>query len=828
MKIYLLLSVCVCLSVVLKAQKSVNFRISVVGQQADSSLVALPKAEIFESTAGEFFYTDRNGQCEFRKMAARDYVFILLSPDYAMQQVSFNIARDTSIQIVLQPLEQDLTTVEVSGENANGYLGIVEGAALYASKKSDIIDLKQVRGNLAANNPRAIYAKVAGLSVWENDNSGIQLNISARGMNPNRTANFNSRQNGYDISADALGYPELYYAPPAQALERIELVRGAASLQYGTQFGGMLNFVLKSGNDAKKPFHFSSENTYGSFGFFNTFNSISGKTSGKRGSFSYFGFYQYKRGDGWRANSGFEAQTGYLNLQYKSSCERLTLRLEQTVMDYLAQQAGGLTDAEFSQTPRLSKRARNWFGVGWRVSALHLDYKIRPRLSLNSRLFYLNAERASLGNLQPINRPDYGDRRDYIQGQYRNWGNETRLLYRYNLGGRNAILIAGIRAYTGNTSQRQGYSNADSTGSRADFQFAPQDAILRNDFHFPSYNLAAFAEHYLQITQKWSVTPGFRVERITTNAEGYYQNLILSPSATGVDTLLNEAVAEKRGLSRNIALLGLGTSYKPRENMEIYANFSQNYRAINFNDLRVSNPNQVIDTLLRDERGFNADLGFRGKLAGGKLRWDGSLFYLSYSDRIGNLQMRRPNAENPAIIELYTLRTNIGNARVLGLEMLLETDILAFFAPARADDKPQDWATNVFVNFSYLDGRYLDTEFSFTNGKKLEFVSPLTFRTGASVKYKTFDLSAQLSYTDAHYTDATNAEFSPAATVGIVPNYTIIDLSAGYSWRFLRLQAGCNNLSNAMYFTRRALSYPGPGIIPADGRSFYLTLRLAF
>ena len=116
-----------------------------------------------------------------------------------------------------------------------------------------------------------------------------QLSIGARGLDPNRTSNFNTRQNGYDISADALGYPESYYTPPTQALERIEIVRGAASLQYGPQFGGLLNFVFKKGNE-KKPFEFTTENTVGSFGLFSTFNSIGGSKNG----WNYYGFFQHK------------------------------------------------------------------------------------------------------------------------------------------------------------------------------------------------------------------------------------------------------------------------------------------------------------------------------------------------------------------------------------------------------------------------------------------------------------------------------------------------------------------------------------------------------
>ena len=59
------------------------------------------------------------------------------------------------------------------------------------------------------------------------------------------------RQNGVEMSADALGYPESYYSPPIQAVEQIEIVRGAASLQYGTQFGGLINFKLKDAPEDK-------------------------------------------------------------------------------------------------------------------------------------------------------------------------------------------------------------------------------------------------------------------------------------------------------------------------------------------------------------------------------------------------------------------------------------------------------------------------------------------------------------------------------------------------------------------------------------------------
>ena len=114
----------------------------------------------------------------------------------------------------------------------------VAGTNINEGKKSEVVLLNDLTANLSTNNTRQIHAKVAGLNIWENDGSGIQLGIGGIGLNPSRVTNFNTRQNGYDISADALGYPESYYSPSAELTERIEILRGAASLQYGTQLAG--------------------------------------------------------------------------------------------------------------------------------------------------------------------------------------------------------------------------------------------------------------------------------------------------------------------------------------------------------------------------------------------------------------------------------------------------------------------------------------------------------------------------------------------------------------------------------------------------------------
>jgi len=304
-----LLMVFVCLSA--KSQSATvcgSVRSDVTGQ-------VLGGVSVFMEETGALTETDERGAFVFSSVSAGSYTLTFFGTGYGtkVQQVE---VRDSLVKldIRMEPVRVDLATVEIRDQAdqpaALRRLRNVEGYGIYAAKKSEVIELAAIPANLATNNPREVFQGVAGLNIWESDGAGLQLGIGARGLDPNRTSSFNTRQNGYDISADALGYPEAYYTPPMQALDRIEIVRGAASLQYGTQFGGLLNFVFKRGPEGD-PFTFHSEQTVGSYGLFSSFNSVGGTV----GDVNYYAFYQYRGGDGWRPNAGFDQHTAFAQMQ---------------------------------------------------------------------------------------------------------------------------------------------------------------------------------------------------------------------------------------------------------------------------------------------------------------------------------------------------------------------------------------------------------------------------------------------------------------------------------------------------------------------------------
>jgi Fe(3+) dicitrate transport protein len=697
-----------------------------------------------------------------------------------------------------------LTEVQVVSPRTltvSGKLRDIEGTSVYAGKKTELIQMNNINANLATNNTRQIYARIPGLNIWEYDRGGLQLGIGGRGLSPNRSSNFNIRQNGYDISADALGYPESYYTPSAEALDRIEIVRGAAGLQYGPQFGGLVNFVMKEGPDDKR-FALTSRQTGGSFGLFNSFNSIGGTIAKDR--LNYYTFYQYKRGDNWRPNSHYTQHNAYAHLAYDVN-SKLKVTGEYTLMTYLAQQPGGLTDEQFNLDPSVSVRARNWFSVDWNLMALKFDYLFSDNTRLNWRTYTLQGNRKALGILSYINRPDNGGNRDLQTDKYNNFGSELRFIHRYKLTGNNkSTFLAGVRVYRGLTNRKQGDGN---NGTDADFTFNGTEPD-KLSFSFPGRNLAVFSENIFQINKNWTITPGIRFEHINTKADGYYYKLnIFIPS---------EKIPEYKSNPRSFTLLGLGTAWKFGNGTELYANISENYRSINFNDLRVINANAKVDPDLHDETGFNADAGFRGNYKGW-LYLDASVFYLRYNDRIGSIFTRDTS------FMTYRLRTNVADSRNYGLEVLLEGDVLnAIKGPA------SKYKLNLYTSLSLIDAKYMGSKNSAFAGKKVENVPPVLFRTGFSFGNKKFNVTYQYAYQGKQYSDATNAETTPTAVDGAIPSLSVMDVSVSYNWKLFTIYSGVNNLTNKKYFTRRADGYPGPGILPSDIRNWYVTLQFAF
>ena len=714
--------------------------------------------------------------------------------------------------IYLKPLVENLNEIEIIVRNEKIFslqrLNAFEGTSIFEGKKSEVVLVDQSMANLASNNSRQIYSQVAGLNIFQNDDAGLQLNIGGRGLDPNRTSNFNTRQNGYDISADVLGYPESYYTPPSEGLNNIQIVRGAASLQYGTQFGGLVNFVMKEPKKNQRQ-EFIIRNSIGSNNLYTNFTSY----KGSKNKFRYYAYFNFKQGDGFRDNSYFNSKNFFIKTIYDINQES-KLSFDLTYFTYLTQQAGGLNDQMFSNNPFQSNRARNWFNVDWLLYNLRYDHEFDSKKSLSVSFFGLNAVRNALGfRVNRVDQVDNNGPRDLISGDFNNFGLEAKFLNHYKLFNKESIFVLGSKLYYATNYSRQG---PGSDFSDADFDFYNHSFPSysnQSNYKYPNKNISVFGENIININDGLTITPGFRLEYINTQARGQFERIILDAAQ---NVIQHDTILENRKNERLFLLTGVGVSQKLKNDIELYANYSQNYRSVTFADISTVNPAYAIDPEISDENGYTIDLGLRGNYDN-LFSFDANIFHLAYNNRIGFVQRLFDDGN----VKVY--RTNTGDANIYGLESLVDINLKKVF---RLDSA---YIFNTFLNLSIIDSKYVKSDEPGVEGKEVEFVPKYNIKYGIKFGYKNFTSYLQYSYLASQFSDSSNSvESNLSGVIGQIPAYDILDLSMNYKLGKIKLETGVNNILDTSYFTRRATGYPGPGIIPSPPRNYYLTIQYKF
>lgn len=686
---------------------------------------------------------------------------------------------------------REVLVIGYKAMNGIGHFNEVNGQVIYAGKKTEVIEVDSIDANKAINNTRQILGRVPGLNIVESETGGFVANgIGIRGLNPVQSLEIDTRQNGYNVAADVYGYNETYYLPPMEAVARVEMIKGAATIQYGPQLGGMVNYVIKEGNK-KKPVDYSTMQTAGSDGLFNSYHAVGGTYK----KLNYFTFINFRTMDGWRQNSQQQQLTAYGKISYQAN-DKLSVGLEYSLLRNKIKMPGGLTDDQFEADSKASVRNRNWLKSPWNVLSASLDYKISERTSLQVKSTFLSGERS----LVWVNKlPAEADTPDPQTGVYANrevdkelmksTATEVRLIHNYNIGNISSTIAAGGRFAVAGFNRKE--EAPGTNGSNFDFTALGD---YEEKFHFSTTNLSLFAEDCIRVTDRFSVTPGIRFESLESEAEAEVE-------ANGIE---KETETEK---SRSFILLGLGLQYKVSGFASLYGNLSQSYRPVDYaQQVPLGNVSKV-DSNMKDPHGLNTDIGIRGSVKN-FFNYDVSIFYLSYNNRIGLVNKTDENGMP------YTLRTNTDKSMHKGIESYLELNIT----------KALEWRKDignisVYNSFAYTDARY--TKGMFKNNR-VEYAPKIITRTGISYSKKILTTSIQFAHQSKAFGDAANMERSSNPIIGNIPGYTVFDWSVSVDLNKMKFRGGVNNLGDSRYFTQRTDEYPGPGIIPSAGRSFYV------
>ena len=412
--------------------------------------------------------TDDDGTTVFAALRPGQYRVLITKQGFIELSQDVRLAANArqDFEVSLQASFSDAVTVigaavNIENElNGRATLPEIVGTTLYAGKKSDVLVLDQMDANYTTGNQRQVFAKIPGTQIWEHDSSGLQIGISNRGLDPNQSWETNQRMNSYDIMAEVFAYPDTYFSPPLDAVERIEMVRGSASLQYGAQFGGLVNYQIRRA-PADRQFTLSSTQSGGSNGFFSSHNQIGGKV----GKVDYNSYYHRRQGNGWRrANNEFDNNSGFAQIEIDAT-DKLKIGFEMTGLDTLIHMGGGLTDAQFQEDHRQSNFPGNWFSVKWLVPSVKLEYEINPSTRLSFISAFIEGHRQVMWSAAQLATPTVAfvpwnpdTPRQYFDDHFHNSSNELRVARIHNFLGNGSALVAGFRYYHSKMSRLHGWA----------------------------------------------------------------------------------------------------------------------------------------------------------------------------------------------------------------------------------------------------------------------------------------------------------------------------------------------------------------------------------
>lgn len=180
-----------------------------------------------------------------------------------------------------------------------------------------VVDRKQIaEGNESAILP-LLSGRVPGLYVTERGVTGFGVaagsagQISIRGIGSSPTTGVLMLIDGHPQFMGLMGHP-LPDSYVASDVERVEVIRGPASILYGSNaMGGVVNIITR-----KQVTEGLGGNAKFSYGSYNT-QKQSASAGYKKNKFSTFASFNHDKTDGHRPNSDFEIVNGYLKLGYE-------------------------------------------------------------------------------------------------------------------------------------------------------------------------------------------------------------------------------------------------------------------------------------------------------------------------------------------------------------------------------------------------------------------------------------------------------------------------------------------------------------------------------
>lgn len=694
-------------------------------------------------------------------------------------------AQSPTLKPELAAEELDMVTVFGESESdsitQNSFPQAVEGTKIYAGKRATVIDLDALP-KVQANNYRQALASTPGLLFSEETTPLVSIGYRGLGE-PHRFQFMQVLKDGIPIHADPFGYPEAYYTPPLDVVDRMEFIRGGGGLMYGPQPGGVFNYVTYMPR-RDKAFGFRSQNIYGTDNLFSSYTAV----DGTYGDWGYYGYYNHRSSEGFRNwNSDYRLDGGNVKLVHTISDDtRLIFSVDLYEEEH--GEPGGLTAAAFASTPEMTTKLHDRFRLKRYAASAELQHKIQEGTELSVRAwggYYQRwSKRQQGGGFGTLPAGPAANTNNIENQQFYTFGVEPRIRHDWEAWGNKHTLSAGMHFY---------YCQSPRVDQRGFLADAESGNVFLDSDRETIYG-SIFAENKFTFG-KFSITPGFRLEMIKQDV----QTRNFAP-ATGL--FVNEVRKSEMDIQ---PLFGVGIAYDLGNESSIYANVSQSYRAAIFQESIVAQPG-AIATDADPGLTWSYELGTRGR----PVKWltyDTSVFLIDMDNRFGTVTAAG-----------VTRLTSVGRSINYGWDGAIDIDLIGLADRlAGRGEVQRSSSLNFYVNTSILEAELYGGP---NDGGSPQYAPDYMVRTGLIYKHgdrvKVGFLGTLVA--DHNAQDNSNPNFD-------IPSYMTWDLTAEVKvHENFSVMAGLNNVFDESYYAR----VRPDGIDPAYGRNFYLGGEVRF
>jgi len=680
---------------------------------------------------------------------------------FAPERVALTVVAGVfDVDFGLRPLAIQIPEVEVIGRSRNQLDRIPGSAELVSSQEI------QTRVPISGNE---VLRSVPGLHVQEEEGLGLRANIGIRGLNPDRSRTVLILEDGVPVALNPYGEPEMYYTPPIDRMERIEVLKGSGSIVFGPQtIGGVINYVTPS-PPATPQGRVTVEGGSGE-----SLRLIGGYGGTWRKVGANAGVLHRRVGDigGMFANvSDITAKVGFRAGTRSMAGLKLSVYDEESNSTYV-----GLTEAMFAADPYRHPAPDDRLRIRrYATSATH-DLQVGSDATLRTVAYGYTTTRDwqrqnyaySGDGTAVLLLPSTGNRNRGFQV----WGVEPRLQWNHRVGGVRGELDAGVRA------QHEWAEDAHIDGSTG----TARTGDLRDYEQRTGNAFSAFLQNRFFLTSDLHLTPGVRLETFSYERRITRTRVRRRNVETGQITRRPEDVDIRSGDDLAEVIPGVGLTYNSGARLNLFAGVHRGFSpprvkdALIFEDRTVNmgaDPGEIVSLQLDAERSLNLEIGARSEPRPG-ISLEAAGFLLDFSN-----QIIPPSLSAGSVAQAQL--ANQGATRHVGVESSLRVDwgVLASLPISLTTE-----LKNTYVEATFSEDRFMVHGADTVNvrGNRLPYAPRDLWVLGAGIERPGgYMLRIDAVRVGKQFTDNfQTVEPTPNGRNGLIPRHSVWNLSGSH------------------------------------------------